>query len=734
MAVEKARLTVRDAEIYDVGKDIAKIDPIIFERMGLTTGDTIKISNTKIDKFVIAYAIRGKVADTGLNIIRIDGNIRFNSNSRIDEDVFIEKINCQIAQSITLAPPVEIPDLKRNDIISYIHDRIINKNILEGNVVVVRGIKIFINEESRDLSLTVTKALPKGPVKITANTKLTISEKPIETSKYGITYDDIGGLKKEIESIREMVELPIRRPEVFKKLGITPPKGILLYGPPGTGKTLLAKAVASETDSNFTIINGPEIVSGVYGKSEENLRNIFSEAEKNAPAIIFIDEIDAIAPRRENIHGETEKRIVAQLLTLMDGLKARGDVVVIGATNIPESIDPALRRPGRFDREIEINIPTKDARKEIFLVHTRGMPLTEDVKIDELLEFTNGFSGADVSALCKEAAIKALKRLMPKINKETGLELSKEIMDALVITRQDFLDALNVVEPSAIREVLVQIPNVKWEDIGGLEDTKQQLKEMIEWPMKHKKLFENVGITAPRGVLLYGPPGTGKTLLAKAVATETNANFISIKGPEIFSKWVGESEKRIRDIFKKARQLAPSIVFIDEIDSITSGRTGFETSEAKNTVIAQLLTEIDGISNLKDIIVIGATNRPDLIDPAFLRPGRFEKLLLVPLPEEFTREKIFEVYIGKMSVDKKVNAKELAKETDGFSGAEIEAICREAGLSRIRLIIEESENGVKEKKTETRPVVSKDAFLKAIEKLKIKKESPEEKEKGYAIR
>lgn len=734
MAELKAKLTVREAEIYDVGKDIAKVDPVVFEKMGLTTGDTIKISNLKNDKSVVAYAVRGKVTDAGLNIIKMDGNLRQNSNSKIDDDIYIEKINCQIAQSVTLAPPVEIPDLKRNDIISYIHDRIINKNILEGNVVIIRGIKIFINEESRDLSLTVTKALPKGAVKITANTKLTISEKPIETSKYGITYDDIGGLKREIESIREMVELPIRRPEIFKKLGITPPKGILLYGPPGTGKTLLAKAVASETDSFFSIINGPEIVSGVYGKSEENLRNIFEEAGKQENAIIFIDEIDSIAPRREHIHGETEKRIVAQLLTLMDGLKTRGNVVVIGATNIPDAVDPALRRPGRFDREIEINIPTKDARKEIFMVHTRGMPLTEDVKIDELLELTNGFSGADVSSLCKEAALKALKRLMPKINKETSGELSKEIMDALVITKQDFLDALNVVEPSAIREIMVQIPNTKWDAVGGLESVKQELKEMIEWPMKHKALFEKVGITAPRGVLLYGPPGTGKTLLAKAIATETNANFISIKGPEIFNKWVGESERKIRDIFKKARQLAPSIVFIDEIDSITSGRTGLETNDSKNNVIAQLLTEIDGVSNLKDIIIIGATNRPDLIDPAFLRPGRFEKLLLVPLPEESTREKIFDVYLGKMNVDKKASSKEFAKLTDGFSGAEIEAVCREAGLTKIRLIIEDLE---KDKKLDNpKPIVTKDAFIKAIEKFKAKKENPEKEkeEKDYAIR
>jgi len=575
--------------------------------------------------------------------------------------------------------------------------------------------------EQRDLQLTVIKTLPKGAVMITPETKITITDKPEEANKLGITYDDIGGLKKEIESIREMVELPIKRPEIFKKLGISAPKGILLYGPPGTGKTLLAKAVASETDSNFQIINGPEIVSGVYGQSEENLRKIFKEAEEKAPSIIFIDEIDAIAPKRENIHGETEKRIVAQLLTLMDGLKTRGDVVVIGATNIPDSLDPALRRPGRFDREIEINIPTKDARKEILLVHTRGMPLV-NVNLDKIIEYTNGFSGADISALCKEAALKALKRLIPLINKETGNHLSKEIMDKLIITQEDFSDALNVVEPSAIREIMVTIPNTKWDAVGGLENIKQELKEMIEWPMKHKTLFEDVGVQAPRGVLLYGLPGTGKTLLAKAIATEANANFISVKGPEIYNKWVGESEKKIRDIFKKARQLAPSIIFIDEIDSITGTRYGEIGNEAKNNVVAQLLTEIDGVSNLKDIVIIGATNRIDMVDSAFLRPGRFEKILLVPLPDLKTREKIFEVYINKMNVDSQIKISQLAKETEGFSGADIEAICREAGLSEIRTIVEKTE---KNKKLKTKPIVSKTAFLKAIEKFKKKNEKTE---------
>ena len=685
--IEKTILTVKEASIHDIGKGIAKIDPIVFDKLKLSIGDTILIEGSKK---TVVYATRGTQEDVGLNSIKIDGTIRQNAGVSIDEEIYISKTNIQFAKTVDLAP---IIDKKQkinltNDIKNLIKDKLLNLNIYEKNFVKIPGLPILTKDGYVDLQLSVIKTIPKGAVRITEQTKLNLSDVAQNIQTPNITYDDIGGLKKEIESIREMVELPIRRPEIFKKLGISPPKGVLLYGPPGTGKTLLAKAVASETDAKFTTINGPEIVSGVYGKSEENLRNIFKEAEKNAPSIIFIDEIDAIAPKRENIHGETEKRIVAQLLTLMDGLTSRGQVVVIGATNMPDSIDPALRRPGRFDRELEINIPDKESRKEILLVHTRGMPL-DKINYDEIIELTNGFSGADLAALVKEAALKAIKRLLPKINKENGKHLPKEILDELIITQQDFLDALNIVEPSAIREIQVQIPNVSWSDIGGLKNEKNKLKEMIEWPLKYADKFKMAGVTAPKGVILYGPPGTGKTLIAKAVANESNANFISIKGPEIFNKWVGESEKKVRYIFKKARQLAPSIIFIDEIDAITKSRNSMDSNDVANNVVAQILTEMDGISNLKDIIIIGATNRIDLIDPAFLRPGRFDIKLEIGLPNLESREKIFEVYLSKIKqLDKKVSAKELAKLTENYSGAEIEEVCREAGMELVRRSIE----------------------------------------------
>ena len=716
--VEKIILTVKETDIKDALKGIAKLDPLVFDKMKLTIGDVILIEGSKR---ALAYATRGTELDAGLNQIKIDGIVRHNSGASIDDSVFIEKANVLPCETINLAPIIE-KNKKINltkDVESLIKEKLLNINIVEKNIVKIPGLPILTEDGYRDLQLIVNKTIPKNAVRITENTKVIISEKAEDSKTPSMTYDDIGGLKKEIEAIREMVELPIKRPEIFKKLGISPPKGVLLYGPPGTGKTLLAKAVASETDAKFITINGPEIVSGVYGKSEENLRDIFKDAEENAPAIIFIDEIDAIAPKRENIHGETEKRVVAQLLTLMDGLTARGQVVVIAATNIPDSIDPALRRPGRFDRELEINVPDKEARKEILQVHIRGMPI-KDLNIDEIIEITNGFSGADISALCKEAALKAIKRLMPLINKESGKHLSREILDKLIITHQDFLDALNVVEPSALREVQVQIPTTTWEDIGGLDDQKQKLKEMIEWPLKYPDKFKELKLTPPAGVLLYGPPGTGKTLIAKAIANESSANFISIKGPEIFNKWVGESEKKIRDVFKKARQLAPAIIFLDEIDAITVSRKSSENlSGASNNVVAQLLTEMDGVSKLKDIVIIGATNRIDIVDTAFLRPGRFDLKLEIPNPDLKSREKIFEVYLNKMNTDKNINIKEIAKTTDGFSGAEIEAVVREAGMDVLRENISGNEQSL---------LITEKHIKKAIKEIKnIEKEKGKNK-------
>jgi transitional endoplasmic reticulum ATPase len=752
--MDRAYLNVKEIDISEVGKGIAKIDPLVFEKIKLSTGDTIQITGSKSKKQTIAYAMKGKITDTGTNIIRFDASIRYNTGSAIDEEVYIEKIECHISKNIHLAPIISeelnnkenikaiLKELNRSDILSYIKNTLLHKNFLENNIVRIPRIGMPTKDgTTKDLQLIITKTNPKGPVRITEQTNIIISEK-LETGFIGITYDDIGGLKTEIEQIREMVELPLRRPEVFTRLGITPPKGVLLYGAPGTGKTLLARAVASETEANFITINGPEIVSGVYGKSEENLRTIFKEAEEKAPSIIFIDEIDAIAPKRDDTHGDTEKRIVAQLLTLMDGLSSRSNVIVMATTNRPNSIDQALRRPGRFDREIEFGIPDKAGRLEILKVHTRGMRLDENVDLKKIIEYTNGFSGADLNMLCKEAALKTIKRLKPKIDKEINNTLSKSILDELIINQKDFDDALHIVEPSAIREVQVQIPNTKWEDIGGLENQKQELKEIIEWPIKYKDIFEQSGINAPCGVLLYGPPGTGKTLLAKAVASESNANFISIKGPEIFNKWVGESERKIRELFKKARQLAPSVIFFDEVDAITTNRQMINTSSgANNNVVAQLLTEIDGISRLKDIIIIGATNRIDLIDPAFLRPGRFDKLLYIPLPDIKSREKIFEVYLKKLNTEKNISAKELAKLTtkeenkNYFSGADIEAICNEAAMITIRKIVEKENANKKEKKEKEKEElkiekISKKDFEEAIDKIsktKKREESCQEK-------
>ncbi|MEK6856748.1 MAG: CDC48 family AAA ATPase, partial [Nanoarchaeota archaeon] len=546
---------------------------------------------------------------------------------------------------------------------------------------------LFDNFGFSSLKFIVVDAVPKQPVIVTETTEIKVNPKAVEVIEESISevnYEDIGGLKEEIKKIREMVELPLRHPEIFKRLGIEPPAGVLLHGPPGCGKTLLAKAVANESDAHFILVNGPEIMNKYYGESEKRIRQLFEDAEKNAPSIIFIDEIDAIAPKREEVHGELERRVVAQLLTMMDGLKNRGKVVVIAATNRPNAIDPALRRPGRFDREISISVPNKKGRLNILKIHTRNMPMTEDVKLEKLADITHGFVGADVSALAKEAAMNVLRRLLPEIKLQEKEPISKEVLEKLIVTKEDFEEALKIVRPSAMREILVEIPNVKWNRVGGLESTKQELKEAVEWPLKYQNAFKNLGIEPPRGILLYGPPGCGKTLLAKAVANESQANFILVKGPELLNKFVGESEKGVRKVFEKARQLTPAIVFFDEIDSLVPRRGGYDNSGVTERVVNTLLSEMDGLEELKDVIVMAATNRPDMLDPALLRPGRFDRMILVSVPDEKSRLEIFNINTKDMPLATDVDLVKLAKEAKLYTGADIENVCKEAGILALR--------------------------------------------------
>ena len=696
MAEKELELKVKEALQSDVGRGIARVDTKTMDELGLGTGDVIEITGAG-GKKAVALVWRARVEDEGKGVIRLDGVLRHNAGVSVDDTVKVKKAAVAPAKEVHLAPNQEISF--QPDFVSYFHERILNSPMVVGN-------SILLEIMGRALVFTVTNTNPKGVVQITPETKLKIATKPVKVkAEVGVRYEDIGGLKEETEAIREMVEIPMKHPEVFKRLGISPPKGVLLYGPPGCGKTLLAKAVATESDAHFIALNGPEMISKWYGQSEENLRKVFEEAKENAPSIIFMDEIDAIAPKREEVTGEVEKRVVSQLLTLMDGLEARGDVIVIAATNRPDSIDPALRRPGRFDREIEIRVPDKAARKEIFQIHTRGMPLASDVNLDEFVEVTHGFTGADIAALCREAAMRALRRVLPELKKAGDSGLSKEVLNKLVIHRSDFIDALKKVEPSAMREVQVEVPKTRWDDIGGLEKVKEELREAVEWPIKYAETFERLGITPPKGVLLIGPPGCGKTLLARAVATESNANFISVKGPAVISKWVGESERAIREIFKRARQVAPSIIFFDELDSIAAVRGFGDTSGVYERLVDQLLVELDGLEELHEVVVIGATNRPDLIDPSLLRPGRFDKILFIPLPDREGRKGIFSVQLRRMPLAKDVSIDALVDATDGFTGADIAALCKEAGLYAIR-----ENKAAKE--------VSMKHFKQALEKIK----------------
>ncbi|MHA1229824.1 MAG: CDC48 family AAA ATPase [Candidatus Helarchaeota archaeon] len=680
--MERCELRVAEAKQRDVGRSIVRIDGETMKKLNIRTGDIIAIIGKRT---TAAISWPAYPEDQGRGIIRMDGRLRKNAGVSLGEKVIVEKANEKTARSVILAPTsVRI----RADpyVESFVKRKLLNYPLTKGDTILISiGI-------SREVPFQIVSTRPRGIVVVKNTTILHVSERPMDEISSGIpivTYEDIGGLDDKIQRIREMVELPLKHPELFKRLGIDPPKGVLLRGPPGCGKTLLVRAVANESEAHFIPINGPEIMSKFYGESEKRLRNIFDEAEKNAPSIIFVDELDAIAPKREEVTGEVERRVVAQLLALMDGLRIRGKVVVIGATNRPNALDPALRRPGRFDREIEIGVPDRNGRKEILQIHTRGMPLEEDVNLDEIADLTHGFVGADLMSLCREAAMKAIRRFLPEIDLEEE-EIPIEVLEKIFVNMNDFKEALKEIAPSAIREVLIEVPNVHWSDIGGLEEVKQELREAVVWPIQKPELFKEMGIKPPRGIMLYGPPGCGKTLLAKAIATESEANFISVKGPEVLSKWVGESEKAIREIFRKARLASPAIIFFDEIDAITPKRgMSFGDSNVTTRVISQLLTELDGLETLsRDVVIVAATNRLDIVDPALVRPGRIDKLIKVDAPDEKARLKILQIYTANMPLADDVDLELLAKELEGFAGSDIEGLCYEAGLVALRENIE----------------------------------------------
>jgi transitional endoplasmic reticulum ATPase len=667
-------LKVIEARASDVGRGIARVDPAIFREKGWQAGDVISIQGKKR---TAALLWPGYPDDTGTGVIRLDGNIRRNADVSIDDRVPVRIIQSAPAESLVLAPTVPMRITGAEEYL---------RRYMEGRVL-TRGDVIEISVMGRKIELVAVRVNPaKDAVVIGDRTRIEISEKPAKEEKAmpRVTYEDIGGLGPEIKKVREMIELPMKHPELFERLGVEAPKGVLLYGPPGTGKTLLARALASETNAHFETLSGPEIMSKYYGESEEKLRQLFKTAEEQAPSIVLIDEIDSIAPKREEVTGEVERRVVAQLLALMDGMEARGKVVVIGATNRPDSLDPALRRPGRFDREIEIGVPNKESRLEVLLIHTRGMPLAKDVNQQKLADVTHGFVGADLAALAREAGMRSLRRVLPELDLEVEA-IPVELLNKIEVNNDDFLEALREMEPSAMREVMVESPDVKWDDIGGLSQVKQELVESVEWPLTYAKLFAHMDAEPPKGILLYGPPGTGKTMLAKAVATESQANFISIKGPEFLSKWVGESEKAVREVFRKARQAAPSVIFLDEIDSIAPSRSsGTSDSHVTERVISQILTELDGLESLNSVIVIAATNRPDIIDPALLRPGRFDRLIEIGLPDEKGRLEILKIHAATKPLADDINLEEIAKKTEKYSGADLSAIVNEAVMLAIR--------------------------------------------------
>ena len=707
--MEKIILKINEIPQQHVGKGRAIIDPKIIEDHNWNIGQILELTHNK-KTYVKLWPASPQ--EYGTSIIKIDGITRQNIGAGIDDKISIKSVEATNAEQITLSPTEKITTDGLQEYMIY--------NYL--NHVFTNGDSISLNTQvGNKIQFVITNTKPSKPVIVTENTifKLGSLTKAIDSSVPRITYDELGGLKNEVQKIREMVELPMRHPELFDKIGVEAPKGVLLYGPPGTGKTLLAKAVAGETNAHFISLSGPEIMGKHYGESEERIREIFTQAEENSPSIIFIDEIDSIAPKRDEVSGELEKRIVSQLLTLMDGMKSRGKVVVIAATNRPDSIDPALRRPGRFDREIEIGIPDDEGRFDILSIHTRGMPINEKVNLKQISKTTHGFVGADLEVLSKEAAMRSLRRILPEIDLDED-KISSEILQKIEITSDDFREALKEVRPSALREVQVQIPDVSWDDVGGLDELKDELREAVEWPIKHKEAYDYVNVETPKGVLLHGPPGTGKTLIAKALAKMTESNFISIKGPELLSKWVGESEKGVREIFRKARQVAPCIIFLDEVDSLVPRRgSGNSDSHVTENIVSQILTEIDGLEELHNVLIIGATNRLDIVDEALLRPGRFDRIIKVGNPDSKGRKHIFEIHTKKKPLESHVDIKKLVEVTDGFSGAEIAAITNRAALVALKRYVSGKSQNIKEIK------ITQQDLIDAVDKVRPqKKEAP----------
>ena len=696
-----------------VGRGRAIVDPKIIEDQKWNSGQILELTYNKKTHVKLWP---GSTKEYGSGIIKVDGITRLNIGAGIGDKISIKSVEAVNAEQIVLSPTEKLQIDEEQ-----LHNVMITN--FQNHVFTVHDSIQLPTQMGGKIQFITTSTKPSKPVLVTENTifKLGSMTKAIDASIPRITYDELGGLKKEVQKIREMVELPMRHPELFDKIGVEAPKGVLLYGPPGTGKTLLAKAVAGETNANFVSLNGPEIMGKFYGESEERIREIFTQAEENAPSIIFIDEIDSIAPKRDEVSGELEKRIVSQLLTLMDGMKSRGKVVVIAATNRPDSIDPALRRPGRFDREIEIGIPDDEGRFDILSIHTRGMPIDKKVDLKQISKITHGFVGADLEVLAKEAAMRSLRRILA--DEEIDLDeekISSEILQKIQISSEDFRDALKEVSPSALREVQVQIPDVSWDDVGGLDALKEELREAIEWPIKHKEAFDYVNVETPKGILLHGPPGTGKTLIAKALAKMTESNFISIKGPELLSKWVGESEKGVREIFRKARQAAPCIIFLDEIDALVPRRgSGGSESHATESVVSQILTEIDGLEELQNVLIVGATNRLDIVDEALLRPGRFDRIIEVSNPDSKGRQHIFRIHTKKKPLANDVNVTKLVELTNGFSGAEIGAVANRAAITALKRYVSGQSQNLKEIK------ISQQDLIDAIDKVKPqKKEVP----------